>query len=287
MRFVPLLVAAFRGREDEVLDLLGRVGADSRGGRTGVDAARRGRATALLYNGLARYEDALAAARQALTNGDEWLFSMWAAVELIEAAARCGEVAEGAAALERLSRSTRASGTDWALGLEARSRALLSSGPAAERLYRRARERLGRTRVRVDLARAHLLYGEWLRRERRRTDARNELRAAYDMFDAMHADAFAERARCELSAAGGQIRRRSVETRDDLTAQEAQVASLARDGLSNPEIGARLFISRRTVEYHLHKVFIKLGIGSRGELGKALPGAYQPSRRASETASTV
>ena len=191
--------------------------------------------------------------------------------EFIEAAARSGR-AEGADdALKRLAESTRASGTDWALGIEARSRALLSDGEAAESLYREAIERLGRTRIRFELARAHLLYGEWLRRERRRMDAREQLRRAHEMLSDMGAEAFAERARRELAATGETVRKRSVETRDQLTAQEAQIARLARDGLSNPEIGARLFISPRTVEYHLHKVFTKLRIGSRIQLDGALP----------------
>jgi DNA-binding CsgD family transcriptional regulator len=271
LRFVPLLVAAFRGREDDVSDL---VETNTR------DVMRRGEglgltfvpwATAVLYNGLGRYEDALAAAQRAAANPDECLFSTWAAVELIEAATRSGMPADGAPALEQLSDSTRPSGTDWALGVEARSRALLSNGPVADGLYRDALERLGRTRIRIDLARAHLLYGEWLRRERRRTDAREQLRTAYEMFETMGAEAFADRAERELLATGERARKRTVETRERLTAQEAQVARLARDGLSNPEIGARLFISPRTVEYHLHKVFIKLGIGSRSELANALP----------------
>ncbi len=191
--------------------------------------------------------------------------------EFIEAAARSGR-AEGADdVLKRLAESTRASGTDWALGIEARSRALLSDGEAAEYLYREAIERLGRTRIRFELARAHLLYGEWLRRERRRMDAREQLRRAHEMLSDMGAEAFAERARRELAATGETVRKRSVETRDQLTAQEAQIARLARDGLSNPEIGARLFISPRTVEYHLHKVFTKLGIRSRIQLDDALP----------------
>ena len=166
---------------------------------------------------------------------------------------------------------TRASGNDWGLGIEARSRALLSDGEAAERLYREAIERLGRTRLRPELARAHLLYGEWLRRENRRVDARTQLRTAHDMFVAIGMEAFAERTRIELLATGETVRKRTVETRDELTAQERQIARLARDGLSNPEIGARLFLSPRTVEWHLRKVFTKLGIGSRKELAAALP----------------
>ena len=175
-------------------------------------------------------------------------------------------------ALQRLSETTRASGTDWALGIEARSRALLSDGEAAEDLYRQAIDRLGRTRVRVALARAHLLYGEWLRRERRRMDAREHLRTAHEMFATMGAEGFADRAERELRATGETARKRTVETSSRLTAQEAQVARLARDGLSNPEIGARLFISRRTVQYHLGKVFTKLDITSRGQLNRVLPG---------------
>jgi DNA-binding CsgD family transcriptional regulator len=198
------------------------------------------------------------------------VFPVWAAVELIEAASRTGRAADAADALERLSQTTRASGSDWALGIEARSRALLSDGETAEGLYRDALDRLGRTRVRTELARTHLLYGEWLRRERRRLDAREQLRTAHDLLSEMGMEAFAERARRELLATGETARKRAVETRSQLTAQEAQVARLARDGLSNPEIGARLFISPRTVQYHLHKVFAKLGINSRTQLGRAL-----------------
>jgi DNA-binding CsgD family transcriptional regulator len=184
-----------------------------------------------------------------------------------------------AGALDRLSDSARASGTDWALGIEARSRALVSEGQAAEDLYREAIDRLGRTRVRVDLVRARLLYGEWLRRERRRMDAREELRAAHDMFVTMGAEGFAERAGRELLATGETARKRVVETSDQLTSQEAQVAQLARDGLSNPEIGARLFISPRTVQYHLRKVFMKLDINSRTQLARVLPGDLDMSRQ--------
>jgi DNA-binding CsgD family transcriptional regulator len=271
-RFVPLLIAAFRGREDQVSPLVESNTRDVMSRGEGLGLTFVPWATAVLYNGLARYQDALAAAQRAAANPDEWMFSRWAAVELIEAATRSGVPGEATDALERLSHSTRASGTDWALGVEARSRALLTNGDAAERLYREALERLSRTRVRVDLARAHLLYGEWLRRERRRMDAREQLRTADEMFVMMGAEAFAERARRELLATGETARRRAAETRSQLTAQETQVAGLARDGLSNSEIGARLFISRHTVQYHLHKVFMKLGISSRTQLGRALAG---------------
>jgi ATP/maltotriose-dependent transcriptional regulator MalT len=161
--------------------------------------------------------------------------------------------------------------SEWALGIEARVRALLSAGEDAERLYRESIARLGRTRVRVELARGHLLYGEWLRRESRRVDARAQLRAAHEMFASMGVEAFADRASRELLATGETVRKRTAETSDELTAQEAQIARLARDGLSNPEIGTRLFISPRTVKYHLRKVFVKLDISSRNELDRVLP----------------
>jgi DNA-binding CsgD family transcriptional regulator len=226
--------------------------------------------SSVLYNGVGRHEDALDAAHQAGEHPEELPFA-WGLVELIEAATRSGKIARAADALQRLSETTRASGTDWALGIEARSRALVSDGEAAERLYREAIDRLGRTRVRWALARAHLLYGEWLRRERRRTDAREQLRTAYEMFVVTGAEGFVERAERELLATGETARKRAVETSGELTAQEAQVARLARDGFSNPEIGARLFISANTVDYHLRKVFRKLGISSRMQLQRVLP----------------
>jgi DNA-binding CsgD family transcriptional regulator len=223
-----------------------------------------------LYNGLGRYQEALAAAELASGYSEKLGFANWALAEVIEAAARGGDAVRAADALERLSATTRPSGTEWALGVEARSRALVSDGEAAEDLYREAIDRLGRSRATAALARAHLVYGEWLRRENRRIDARTELRAAQEMFAATGIEAFADRAASELLATGETARRRAVDARDELTAQEAQIARLARDGLSNPEIGARLFISRRTVEYHLHKVFTKLGITSRNHLHRAL-----------------
>ena len=228
-------------------------------------------ARAVLYNGLGRYEAALAPAQEA-ANRDELLVSVWSLPELVEAATRCGQGDVANAAIESLSERTRAAGTELALGIEARSRALLSEGALAERLYREAIDRLGRSRMAFELARAHLLYGEWLRRDRRRIDARDQLRLARDAFTSMGAEAFAARAGRELLATGETARKRTAETRDDLTAQETQIAQFARDGLSNAEIGARLFISPRTVEYHLHKVFLKLDITSREHLDRVLPG---------------
>jgi DNA-binding CsgD family transcriptional regulator len=198
-------------------------------------------------------------------------FGPLVAPELAEAASRTGDVALVRAVLEWLSERTRVTPTEWVLGVEARVRALLSEGDVAESLYREAIERLGRTRVRVELGRTHLVYGEWLRRENRRVDAREQLRTAHEMFASMGAEAFADRARRELLATGETVRKRTVETRGELTAQEAQIARLARDGLSNPEIGTRLFISPRTVQYHLRKVFIKLDIRSRTQLDRVLP----------------
>ena len=223
---------------------------------------------AVLCNGLAQYEEALAAAQVAAAHQEEFGAPRWGLVELVEAAARSGAPELASDALEQLSETTRASGTDWALGVEARSRALLSDGDAAEPLYREAIERLARTRVRVELARAQLVYGEWLRRENRRLDAREHLRTAYEMFRQIGVEGFAERARRELLATGETARRRPEETRGVLTPQEAQIARLAREGLSNPEIGARLFISPRTAQYHLRKVFPKLDITSRNQLSR-------------------
>ena len=223
-----------------------------------------------LYLGLGRYDAALTATGVPERYAQEGP-AIWTMAELIEAAVRSGQPHLAGGALELIVETTRAAGTDWALGIEARARALLSDGAAAEPLYGEAIERLGRTRLRVDLARAHLLYGEWLRRERRRLEAREQLRAAFEMFNAMGIEAFAARAERELLATGERVRKRTVETRDELTAQEAQVARLARDGLSNAEIGARLFISQHTAAYHLRKIFNKLGLTSRGELGRVLP----------------
>ena len=197
---------------------------------------------------------------------------MWALPELVEAAARTGNTGLAGDALDQLSDWTQAGRTDWGLGVETRSRALLSDGEPADRLYREAIDRLGQTGMRPDLARAHLLYGEWLRRQRRPADARAQLRTARQMLDAIGMEAFAERARRELLAAGGTARRRAVTARVELTAQEAQIARLAADGLSNAEIGTRLFLSPRTVQYHLGKVFTKLDITSRTQLSRAPSG---------------
>jgi DNA-binding CsgD family transcriptional regulator len=222
---------------------------------------------AVLYNGLGRYDAALAACL-GTDAGDDLVG--WAESELIEAAVRCEEPQAAELSLERLAAAARASGTDWALGVEACSRALLSDGEAADALYREAIERLARTRVGLQLARAHLLYGEWLRRERRRREARDQLHTALEMFTSMGTEAFAERSKRELLATGEHARKRSVETRDDLTPQEAQIARLANEGLSNAEIGARLFVSQSTVAYHLRHVFSKLNIASRHQLAQVL-----------------
>src|SRR3954447_22996493 len=277
--YARLILAGWRGQRGETsrLTAAGDRDATARGeGRTiGVGKY----ATAVLYNGLARYDDALAAALQATEYAEDLAFFPWGLVELIEAAARSGNADLAAEGLRRLSDRTRTSGTDWALGVEAQSRALVSDDDVAEDLLREAIERLGRTRVRVALARARLLYGEWLRRQRRRLDAREQLRSAHDQFSQFGMEAFAERARAELEATGEHARKRTVETSDQLTAQETQIARLARDGLSNPEIAAQLFISPKTVEYHLHKVFTKLGIRSRNQLHRVLasdPSAAQP-----------
>ena len=227
-------------------------------------------ATAVLYNGLGRYELACEAAGKAVA-ADEISTSSWALWELVEAAVRSDARAVASEALDRLVERTSASGTDWARGVEARSRALLAKGPEAEGLYLQAIECLGRCRIATHLARARLSYGEWLRRENRRVDARDELRRAFEAFASIGALGFAERTRRELTATGEKVRKRTTETRDELTPQEEQIARLARDGLSNPEIGAQLFISARTVEWHLRKVFAKLGISSRKDLQTALP----------------
>ena len=266
-----IALAGLRGREAEAAELIDGVVADAvaAGQGTAVQYARW--ATSVLMNGLGRYEEALAAAVEASDDTPELYVAAWSLSELAEAATRTGNAALAQDAVARLGAQTEATGADWALGLRARARALLSADAAAERLYREAIERLGRTRLRPDLARAHLLFGEWLRREDRRVDARAQLRTAIDLFATIGMEAFAERARGELPATGERVRKRAADTRDELTPQERQIARLARDGHSNPEIGAQLFLSPRTVEWHLRKVFAKLGIRSRRQLRDAPP----------------
>ena len=230
-------------------------------------------ARALLHTGLGVYDKAFRAAHEAIECPTNSAAAAWGMVELIEAGARIGELKVAQAAAIQFEAIARAAGTDWALGVNARSSALVSTGERAEQLYRESLNRLERCQMRVDLARAHLVYGEWLRRENRRADARAELRLAHETFASIGLEGFAERARRELLATGRTARRRVVETRDDLTPQEQQIAVLARDGLSNPEIGERLFLSRRTVEWHLRHVFAKLGIQCRRELANALAGS--------------
>ena len=278
-RYVEIWIAALRGRERELSALVEDFTRDARARGEGFALGFAGQASAVLYNGLSRYEEAFAAVRVAVDVAPYSELSTPSAVaELVEAAARAGERDIAERALERLALSTGPCGTDWALGVEARSRALLSDGDAADRLHQEAIDRLGRTRVRVQLARTHLLYGEWLRRERRRFDARDQLRTALELFRSMGAEAFAARAERELLATGERVRKRRLETRELLTAQEIQIARLARDGLSNAEIGARLFISSHTVAYHLRKVFSKLDITSRNQLGRVLPDSVGASQ---------
>jgi DNA-binding CsgD family transcriptional regulator len=270
--YVAIAHACWRGLEDDARRLV-EITINSvmeRGEGWGLTLIEWTRA--VLYNGLGRYEDAVAAALPASEHREELQSPLWLH-ELVEAAARSGKLDLATEALEELAQMTQVIQTDWALGIEARSRALLSNDRAAERLYSEAIEHLERSEARVERARAHLLYGEWLRRAGRRTDAGSHLRGAHDEFRAMGVEAFAERARREIVANGGRVRKRSVELRDDLTPQERQIAQLARDGLSNSQIAAQLFLSPRTVEWHLRKVFAKLGIRSRRELSYALPGS--------------
>ncbi|HEY2657801.1 MAG TPA: AAA family ATPase [Solirubrobacteraceae bacterium] len=268
--YAAIEIAARRGREADLLELIDASMTEMVARGEGAGPAIIHWSTALLYNGLGRYEQALAAAEQASAYPLVLLIPLWAMVELIEAAARSGKPKRAAEALQRLSDHSRVSGTDWAVGIEARSRALLSDDETAEPLYREAIDRLARTRIRVDLARAHLLYGEWLRRERRRLDAREQLRTAHESFTEFGMDGFAERARVELQATGEHARKRTVETRDELTPQEAQISHLAADGATNQEIAAQLFISPSTVDYHLRKAFRKLGVKSRHQLEQHL-----------------
>jgi DNA-binding CsgD family transcriptional regulator len=269
LRYGAVVLSAWRGRSAEVSALVesslgGVMHRGEGGGLTVIEWA-----SAVLYNGMGRYVDALAAAEPAARYPEEVGLSGWVLPELIEAAVRSGRTKSAAAALERLSEAAQATGTAWALGLEARSRALMSK-EAADGLFREAIAHLADTPVRVELARTHLLYGEWLRRERQRVDAREQLRTAHDMLAEMGLEAFAERAARELRATGETARRRNTPNPVELTPQEAQIVRLAVSGLTNAEIGTQLFISPRTVEYHLHKVFAKFAIRSRTELGRVL-----------------
>jgi DNA-binding CsgD family transcriptional regulator len=262
------LLASWRGDEAQTAELEARIRAARERG-DGLYLTRSQYRAAVLYNGLGRYRDALASLEE--TREGEEGFCCWVLPELVEAAARSGEYEVATSAVKRLSERTQLSGTDWGLGMEARARALVSDDSVAEQSYREAIDRLGRCRASAHLARARLLYGEWLRRQRRRIDAREQLRIAQEMFSTMGAESFAARAARELRATGERARRRTVATAAHLTAQEAQIAELARSGRSNPEIGAQLFISTHTVEYHLRKVFTKLEIRSRNELKHVLP----------------
>jgi DNA-binding CsgD family transcriptional regulator len=270
--FAPVaavMLAAFRGREAEAVPLIQSTVEQATAGGQGVSVTVAHWVAAVLYNGLGRYEEALAAARQASEHKHVYI-SVWALPELIEAAARAGNPRAAGDALDRLAGTSRAGGTEDGLGIEARSRALLSEAEAAEGYYREAIDRLSRTRRRPDLARAHLLYGEWLRRQRRRRDARDQLRTAFAMFEAMGMEAFASRARAELRATGERARPRRPGAPEVLTPQEEQIARLVAEHLTNREIAARLFISASTVEYHLRKIFRKLGASSRAQLARTL-----------------
>jgi DNA-binding CsgD family transcriptional regulator len=270
--YAALRLAAFRGSRAEAVLLIEATLGQAAAAGQGAVVTWAHWVAATLYNGLGRYQEALAAARQAAGHRLVHL-SMWALPELVEAAARTGDNRSAGEALDLLADWTQAGQTHWGLGVEARCRALLSEREAADRLYREAIDRLGRTGMHPELARAHLLYGEWLRRQRRRTHAREQLRTAHQMLEAIGMEGFAQRALRELQAAGGTARKRGVTTTAELTAQEAQIGRLAAEGLSNPEIATRLFLSPRTVQYHLSKVFTKLDITSRVQLRHALSGS--------------
>jgi DNA-binding CsgD family transcriptional regulator len=265
-----LILSAWRGRPRETTELIGTTEREAGARGEGIGLAIGAYARAVLCNGLGRYEEAMDAAVSA-SGRREVVAENWGLSELVEPATRCGRTDLAADALERLSAKAQAARTDWALGVEARAQALLAESADAERWFGTAIAHLGRTRLLAELARTRLLYGEWLRREGRRIDARAELNIAQELFVSMGMEAFAERARGELGATGEKLRRRIAEARDDLTPQEHQIAELARDGLSNPEIAARLFLSPRTIEWHLRHVFSKLGIRSRRQLGSAFP----------------
>ncbi|KAA0079076.1 LuxR family transcriptional regulator [Mycolicibacterium sp. P9-64] len=273
--YAALALAAFHGNTAAAAALTESTVDDVTGRGEGLGITLAGWANAVLNNGLGRYDEAMDAAARATAFGADMGAATWAVAEFIEAATRCGMGQDAVDAHRRLAQMTDACGTEWALGIGARCGALLADDDAADALYREAVEWLGRTVLRCELARAHLLYGEWLSHLRRRSEARTQLHTALGMFEIMGMDAFAERARLELLATGESTSTRSPApgTGGELTAQEAQIARMARDGLSNPEIGARLLISSRTVQYHLRKVFAKLGITSRSQLIRALPDA--------------
>jgi ATP/maltotriose-dependent transcriptional regulator MalT len=275
MPYAALVLAAFRGQDAEADSLIQRTITEATAGGQGTAVQEAHWAAAVVANADGRYEAALDAAKVASDDTPELVVSAWALSELVEAATRTGDTELATAALARLAARTDGSDGGWGLGLEARSRALLSEGDAAERDYREAIDRLGDSGLRPDLARSHLIYGEWLRRENRRVDARAQLRTAHEMLVMMGADGFAERARRELLATGEKVRKRRDDTRDELTPQEEHIARLASDGRTNSEIGAQLFISPRTVEWHLRKVFTKLGISSRKGLQGVLPSRDQ------------
>jgi DNA-binding CsgD family transcriptional regulator len=266
-----LLLAGYRGRPAEAVPLFTATIEDSTARGEGLAVQMANWSAAVLHNGLGRYAEALAVVELAAEKTYSPLSTQLILSELIEAAVRTGRPDQARDAVDRLSAMTVIEGSDWAKGLESRSRALVSTGQVAGQYYAEAVERLSRTRLRPELARAHLLYGEWLRRENRRLDARHQLRAAYQLFAAIGADAFGERARSELLATGEKVRKRDVDTYNRLTPQEEHVARLACGGRTNPEIAAELFISTRTVEWHLRKVFAKLGIASRRDLQNAMP----------------
>jgi DNA-binding CsgD family transcriptional regulator len=267
--YVPLLLAAWRGDAPGAAELAEEMTRDASDRGEGAALTYADYARAVLCNGLGDYRSAAEAAHAA-SAVNEIIISPWALYELVEAASRSDQPDRARTAADQLSQLAAASGSNWARGAAARSRALVSGGRAAEEGYREAIELLGRTRMATHLARAHLAYGEWLRRENRRIDARAQLRSAFDALASMGAEAFAERARRELQATGEKVRKRDDDTRADLTPQEEEIARLADEGLTNQEIGAQLFIGRRTVEWHLSKVFAKLDISSRRELPQAL-----------------